>query len=364
MRVSQYAVAETIEFGIGHIERLVETSNEKAYWHRLDQLLQAIGYGEESSISYIAKLRKNIPECFVKIKNRVYVDRNGIVAIIKMSNKLVAHEAYDQLANLAFRAMDSGMVSAGPIQLFSQSEYVLLHKTLGAVVSTKKIAECFGKSHKHVLRDFEDAITELQLEPDQYWAQEPQAFQLIKSNYTFERVTQADLTGTSTKELLVSEGLFNYIVLAYKGPTAKQWRVKFIDEFLRIKQEQQKLNLQLSSPTIEASKAQGYLYIMKNNRTVNQYKIGITSNEPELRARQMCKEADSSIELLWVSPPCLNYKQLEKDLHKLLANKSCEVDGSINPSQEWFELELSDFYKIEGALTVSLNQSVLLINLL
>ena len=36
MRVSQYAVAETIEFGIGHIERLVETSNEKAYWHRLD----------------------------------------------------------------------------------------------------------------------------------------------------------------------------------------------------------------------------------------------------------------------------------------------------------------------------------------
>ena len=110
-----------------------------------------------------------------------------------MSNKPVAHKAYDQLANLAFRAMDSGMVSTGPIQLFSQSEYVLIHKSLGAVVSTKKISECFGKQHKSVIRDFELAIAELRLELENYCAQEPQAFQLTKSNYTFERVTQTDI---------------------------------------------------------------------------------------------------------------------------------------------------------------------------
>jgi Rha family phage regulatory protein len=90
------------------------------------------------------------------------------------------------------------------------------------------VAGVFGKEHKHVKRDIENQITKL-VEADED--------DFNKSN--FGRIEYADSRGRVQEKFILTEEAFTLVAFSYITPEAMKLKVKFIQEFKRMKEQLQ-----------------------------------------------------------------------------------------------------------------------------
>jgi Rha family phage regulatory protein len=98
------------------------------------------------------------------------------------------------------------------------------------VTDSLTVAEVFGKEHKHVKRDIETQITKLN---------EAGETEFNKSN--FGRINYTDSRGRNQEKFLLTEEAFTVVAFSYITPEAMKMKVKFIQEFKRMRQELQEL---------------------------------------------------------------------------------------------------------------------------
>ena len=148
--------------------------------------------------------------------------------------------------------------------------------------------------------------------------------------------------------MLIDFGLFNAIVLGYNGSNALQWKLIFIDEFIRLRLEEQKHNFVYTIAQAQA-KISSKLYVLYDASKPGLYKIGITTRDINVRLKELNAGVSSKIRLLWLSPEIYNARDLEKDFHSYFEDKRVKSDD--NPSlQEWFQLTDSDLSVMESVL--------------
>lgn len=83
-----------------------------------------------------------------------------------------------------------------------------------AVVSSRKIAEDFGKEHKNVLRDIETLLRDvLEIEP------------------MFYETTAPDSYGREQKVYLMNRDGFTLLAMGFTGTEAMQWKIRYIQAF-------------------------------------------------------------------------------------------------------------------------------------
>jgi len=88
-----------------------------------------------------------------------------------------------------------------------------------AVVSSRVIAERFGKQHQHVTQAVENLISENPLVRNMF----------IKSRYETDR-------GRTYKEYLMNRDGFSLLVMGFTGPEALEWKLKYINAFNRMEE--------------------------------------------------------------------------------------------------------------------------------
>lgn len=105
------------------------------------------------------------------------------------------------------------------------------------VTDSLTVAECFGKRHADVLRDIEVQIEKLNE------ANEPD---FVKRNFALSSYR----AGTREyKKYLLTEEAFTLVAFAYITPEAMKMKVRFIEEFKRMKEELQKRQQPLQPKT-------------------------------------------------------------------------------------------------------------------
>lgn len=88
-----------------------------------------------------------------------------------------------------------------------------------AVVSSRTIAERFGKQHQHVTQAIENLISENPLVRNMF----------VKSHYETER-------GRVYKEYLMTRDGFSLLVMGFTGAEALEWKLKYIAAFNRMEE--------------------------------------------------------------------------------------------------------------------------------
>ena len=291
----------------------------QTYW-QLTDILKLLRGDENGHTSFARPVTKKYPEEFVKYSGANYVSKLGVYKLIKHFRSDNADKLYEQITKVADAALDAGFMDGNNfLSIAPKSEYITYNQKLGSAVSSRKIASCFGKSHHNVLQDIDKAITELQELANENPLISGHSLRALELNYVFDCITSTDKLGT-TREYFLSEGLFNLVVLSYTGKKAFQWRTIFINEFLRLRPESQKLS---AAPNlIEAVKnATSKLYVLADTKNPDLYKIGITSRPIDQRLKELNATVSSSVVCLWESLPCVNARHLESELHTFFKDK-------------------------------------------
>lgn len=328
----------------------------QTYWHLTD-ILKLLRGDENGHTSFARKVIKDFPEEFTKYKGSTYASKEGVYKLIKHFRTPKAELLQSQLNKVADAALDAGFMDGNNFLCIApKSEYISYNQKLGSAVSSRKIASCFGKSHHNVLQDIDKAINELQELANENPLVPGHSLQALELNYVFDCVTSTDKLGTA-REYFLSEGLFNLVVLGYTGKKAFQWRTIFINEFLRLRLESQKLS---AAPNlIEAVKnATSKLYVMADTKTPGLYKIGVTSRPIEQRLKELNATVSSSVVCLWESLPCVNARHLESELHIFFQDKQVKSEDNTSLS-EWFELSESDLRDLQGILRLNFRYQAL-----
>ncbi|WP_313798829.1 Rha family transcriptional regulator [Cytobacillus sp.] len=104
-----------------------------------------------------------------------------------------------------------------------------------AVTDSLTVAEVFGKNHDNVLRDIRNQVEKL-IEAGE------EKFSLIN----FEESVYRNVRGREYKKVNMTEDAFTLVVMGYVTPEAMKFKVKFIQEFKRIKEQLQR---QFAVPT-------------------------------------------------------------------------------------------------------------------
>ncbi len=322
----------------------------QTFWH-LTNILKLLRDSDRGHISFARPVVKKYPEEFTKYKGVFYVSKIGVYKLIKHLRTPNAELLQAQLNKVADAALDAGFMDGNNfLSIAPKSEYITYNQKLGSAVSSRKIAQCFGKLHKNVIQDIENAINELQNQSAENPSLSVYDLQALKANYNFECITNTDKLGT-TKEYFVNEGLFNLVVLGYTGKNAFKWKVSFINEFLRLRLESQKLS---AAPNlIEAvKKATSKLYVLADAKNPNLYKIGITERPIEQRLKELNATVSSSVVCLWESLPCVNARHLEAELHTFFKDKQVKSEDNASLS-EWFRLTEPDLRDLQGILKIN-----------
>jgi Rha family phage regulatory protein len=99
------------------------------------------------------------------------------------------------------------------------------------VTDSLTVAEVFGKEHRNVLADIDNQIEKLNQANEK-------GFSLLnfqQSNYTNER-------GRQYRKYLLTEDAFALVVMAYVTPEAMKFKVRFIEEFKRMKEKLERMS--------------------------------------------------------------------------------------------------------------------------
>ncbi|WP_057766732.1 Rha family transcriptional regulator [Cytobacillus praedii] len=104
-----------------------------------------------------------------------------------------------------------------------------------AVTDSLTVAEVFGKNHKNVLRDIKSQ-----------WLKLEEAGELVFIQLNIEPVEYKDEKNRIQPKINLTEDAFTLIAMSYTTPEAMKFKVKFIQEFKRIKEQLQR---QFAVPT-------------------------------------------------------------------------------------------------------------------
>lgn len=122
------------------------------------------------------------------------------------------------------------------------SDITLFNQDGRILASSLEVAEKFGKSHNHVIRDIEDIISKSDcpnLDSEMF----------VESTYQNSR-------GKTYKCYLMNRDGFSLLAMGFTGKEALQWKLKYIDAFNKMEEtlksgdylsEEEKLKLQLFS---------------------------------------------------------------------------------------------------------------------
>ncbi|MDQ0414190.1 phage regulatory protein/antirepressor Ant [Mesobacillus stamsii] len=100
------------------------------------------------------------------------------------------------------------------------------------VTDSLTVAEVFGKEHKHVVRDIKNQTNKLF---------EAAEVEFLKSNFGLETY-KAD-NNKMAKRYLLTEDAFTIVAMSYTTPEAMKFKVKFIQEFKKMRAELANKNL-------------------------------------------------------------------------------------------------------------------------
>jgi len=85
---------------------------------------------------------------------------------------------------------------------------------------------------------------------------------------------------------------------------------------------------------------EGYIYCFSNPAFINLYKVGFTTNTPNVRKKQINTTGVPLPFKLEFAKKVINYKDKEKTIHKILS-----IFGErINPKREFFKINLDYIY--------------------
>lgn len=98
------------------------------------------------------------------------------------------------------------------------------------VTDSLTVAECFGKRHDLVLRDIENQISKLKEAGEGEWG----VLNFAETQYQHPQNKQW------YKKYLLTEEAFTLVAFSYVTPEAMKMKVRFIEEFKRMKEELQK----------------------------------------------------------------------------------------------------------------------------
>lgn len=85
-----------------------------------------------------------------------------------------------------------------------------------AVVSSREVAEHFGKRHSEVIRAIEKKL---------------EVNAILRSPKYFIETTYLDKSNRQTKEYLMTRDGFSFIVMGFTGKEADEWKLKYIEAF-------------------------------------------------------------------------------------------------------------------------------------
>lgn len=106
------------------------------------------------------------------------------------------------------------------------------------VTDSLTVAEVFEKEHKHVVRDIEVQISKLH---------EAKEHEFVKSNFGLEIFKAKN--NKEAKKYLLTEEAFTLVAMSYTTPEAMKMKVRFIEEFKRMRAELEKQNQPFKLPT-------------------------------------------------------------------------------------------------------------------
>lgn len=106
------------------------------------------------------------------------------------------------------------------------------------VTDSLTVAEVFGKEHKHVVRDIEVQISKLH---------EAKEHEFVKSNFGLEIFKAKN--NKEAKKYLLTEEAFTLVAMSYTTPEAMKMKVRFIEEFKRMRSELEKQKQPFKLPT-------------------------------------------------------------------------------------------------------------------
>ena len=108
------------------------------------------------------------------------------------------------------------------------------------VVSSRQIAENFGKRHDNILRDIESLISETSILRDDTVAEK------LSLTAMFYGTTYKAGTGKSYKEYLMNRDGFSLLVMGFTGKEALAWKLKYIEAFNAMEKKLKELSAPLS----------------------------------------------------------------------------------------------------------------------
>ena len=135
------------------------------------------------------------------------------------------------------------------------------------VVSSRRVADNFGKQHKHVLEAIENIKAENSALMDMF----------------YETSYKAG-TGKSYKEYLMNRDGFSLLVMGFTGKEAMEWKIKYIEAFNAMEKKLSKPQL-----TLMEQMAQGLLAAQQ---------LLSEEKEARLKAEQKTIEQEKTIEVL------------------------------------------------------------------
>lgn len=135
------------------------------------------------------------------------------------------------------------------------------------VVSSRQVAENFGKRHDHVIRDIESIISHTPI----LGADTKAEFSALTS--MFHETTYKAGTGKSYKEYLMNRDGFSLLVMGFTGKEAMAWKIKYIQAFnemeKKLKEPAPLQREQLEVDLYNAKTAQANLWLLIAGNTNN-----------------------------------------------------------------------------------------------
>lgn len=104
-------------------------------------------------------------------------------------------------------------------------------KNQQVVTDSRKVAETFGKEHSKVIRSIENIITEAKNGLSDLAAQN-------RATKFFYETIYKDNSGKSNKMYYLNRDGFSLLVMGFTGKKAMQWKLKYIEAFNQMEQQQ------------------------------------------------------------------------------------------------------------------------------
>ncbi|NYV64618.1 phage antirepressor KilAC domain-containing protein [Bacillus sp. Gen3] len=184
-----------------------------------------------------------------------------------------------------------------------------------AVTDSLTVSEVFGKKHKNVLADIENQIEKLiEAEEDEF------------SRLNFQPSTYENERGREYRKYNLTEDAFTLVAMSYVTPEAMKFKVKFIQEFKRMKATLQTI----SSPSYmiedEIERAQKWIEEQKHRLMLEQQ---IKENAPKITYYDTILK---SKKLVTVTQIAKDYGLSAQALNKILHEKGIQY----KQSKQWF----------------------------